>query len=89
MRTVDIQWRLHFNDDFVNEIERNGMEWNETKRNGTLTAGEPIDFSDLVARCQKCRDDKQREDLFRSMVARVEESMRETRVRNLKEREVL
>jgi monolysocardiolipin acyltransferase len=54
-----------------------------------VTVGEPIDFSDLVGRCQKCRNDTQREDLFRSMVARVEESMRETRVRNLKEREVL
>lgn len=54
-----------------------------------VTVGEPVDFSDMVGQCQKCRNDKQREELFKSMVARVEESMRETRTRNLKEREVV
>lgn len=41
-----------------------------------VTVGEPVDFSDLVGRCRKCSDDKQREELFVTMVARVEESMR-------------
>jgi monolysocardiolipin acyltransferase len=53
-----------------------------------ITVGEPVDFSDLVGRCRKCADDKQREDLFKSMVARVEKSMRETRSKNIEEREV-
>ena len=54
-----------------------------------VTVGEPVDFSDMVGRCRKCRNDAQREELFRSMMARVEQGMRETRERNLKEREVV
>jgi len=55
-----------------------------------VTVGEPIEFGDLVARCKKCAGNSaQREELFKSMVARVEESMRETRTRNLKERDVM
>ena len=51
-----------------------------------ITVGEPMDFSDLVGKCSKCKTDKQREDLFKMMMTRVEEGMSATRTRNLEER---
>ena len=72
-----------------------GME--RVKRYGTwgffpfnhvhVTVGDRIDFTDLTAKCGRCRDDKQREALYKEMVARVEEKMRETRDKNKTERE--
>lgn len=51
-----------------------------------VTVGEPVEFADLTARCGRCANDAQREALYKDMMARVEEKMRETRDKNARER---
>ena len=51
-----------------------------------VTVGEPIDFTDLTARCKKCDSAKRKEKLYASMMRRTETAMRRTREKNNAER---
>lgn len=70
----------------MEKVKRYGVMWFYPFNHVHVTVGEPIDFADLTARCGKCKTDKAREELFRSMTDRVEERMREIRAKNLEER---
>jgi monolysocardiolipin acyltransferase len=52
-----------------------------------VTVGEPVELADLAARCSRCDTEKKREKLYAAIAARVEAAMRETREKNLAERD--
>ena len=51
-----------------------------------VTVGEPVEFADLTARVRTMRERRAEEALYKDMMARVEEKMRETRDKNARER---
>jgi monolysocardiolipin acyltransferase len=52
-----------------------------------VTVGEPVDLADLAERCGRCDTERKKEFLYAAIAARVEAAMRETREKNLAERD--
>ena len=53
-----------------------------------VTVGEPLDVSDLTAKCRRCeKNAKARDALYASIMARVEESLRDLAAKNARERD--